>query len=233
MPERIAFVAAMEREVKPLVRGWKQRRLEHAGRRYGIFENGNAVVICGGIGLQTARRATEAVIQEIKPMRVVSVGFAGALDPALNIGEIVEPGIVINANDGVRTHAGSGKHSLVTTATVAGREQKRKLREAYGAALVDMEAAAVAQGAEARGIEFSALKVISDGAEFAMPDMQHFITSDGRLRQTAFAVHLALRPWIWRTAIELARNSARASRSLSAAILDYLQRQTVGAEQRV
>ena len=55
--------------MRPLIRGWKVRTMEHGGRRYRLFENGEAVLICGGIGAEAARRATEAVIQEVKPAR--------------------------------------------------------------------------------------------------------------------------------------------------------------------
>ena len=88
---RIAIVAAMEREVRPLIRSWKVRILEHGGRRYRLFENEDAALICGGIGAEAARRATEAVIQEVKPMRVLSVGFAGALDDSLQVGHVLDP----------------------------------------------------------------------------------------------------------------------------------------------
>ena len=48
---KIAIIAAMEREVWPLVRNWKVRAIEQGGGRYQrVFENGEAVLICGGIG---------------------------------------------------------------------------------------------------------------------------------------------------------------------------------------
>ena len=125
--------------------------MEHDGRRYRLFENGEAALVCGGIGAEAARRATEAVIREVNPVRVVSVGFAGALDGSLQVGQVLEPRTVINAADGVRTEIGSGEGILVSSATVAGKEQKIRLGKAYGAIAVDMEAAAVAQGARGAG----------------------------------------------------------------------------------
>jgi len=65
---RIAIIAAMEREVRPLIRSWKVRTvsaMEHGGRRYRLFDNGEATLVCGGIGAEAARRATEAVIREV------------------------------------------------------------------------------------------------------------------------------------------------------------------------
>jgi adenosylhomocysteine nucleosidase len=218
----------MEREVRPLIRSWKfsasVRTLEHGGRRYRLFENGETTVICGGIGAEAARRATEAVIQEVNPVRVISVGFAGALDSSLQVGDVLEPCTVINAADGVRTEIGSGAGILVSSTSVAGKEQKIRLNKAYGASAVDMEAAAVAQGAQARGVEFGALKAISDAADFSLPAMDRFVAEDGRFRSVAFACHVVLRPWLWATAVALARNSSKASDALCSALASYLQR---------
>src|SRR5208283_4760461 len=114
---RIAIVAAMEREVRPLIGSWKVRMIEHGGRRYRLFENGDAALVCGGIGAEAARRATEAVIREVDPVRVISVGFAGALNGSLQVGHVLEPRTVINAADGVRTNVASGEGILVSSAT--------------------------------------------------------------------------------------------------------------------
>jgi adenosylhomocysteine nucleosidase len=220
----------MEREVKPLIRRWKLRTLAHGGRQYRLFEDGDAVLICGGIGAQAARRATEAVIQEARPVRVVSVGFAGALDSTLKVADVFEPRTVINAADGARAETGSGQGTLVSCAAVAGRELKQRLGTAYRAAAVDMEAAAVAQGAQARGVQFAALKVVSDAADFSMPATERFVASDGQFRSARFALHVAARPGLWRSTIALARNSSKASRALCAAIEAYLKRETFARE---
>ncbi len=222
---KIAIIAAMEREVEPLIRSWKVRMIEHGGRHYRLFENGDAALVCGGIGAEAARRTTEAMIREVSPVRVISVGFAGALDGSLTVGQVIEPRTVINAADGSRTEVGSGEGILVSSATVAGKEQKVRLRKAYGATAVDMEAAAVAQGAEARGVEFGVLKAISDAADFSLPAMDRFVAKDGRFHSVRFAGYVALRPWLWGATIALARNSARASRALCDAIEAYLGHQ--------
>ena len=234
---RIAIIAAMEREVGPLIQSWmgrtkvgtkvrtKVRTIEHGGRRYRLFENGEAALVCGGIGAEAARRATEAMIREVSPVRVVSVGFGGALDGSLQVGHVLEPRTVINAADGVRTEVGSGEGILVSSATVTGKEQKIRLGKAYGASAVDMEAAAVAQGAQARGVEFAALKAISDTADFSLPAMDRFVAHDGSFHSVRFACHVALRPWLWGTTIALARNSSKASRALCGALAGYLDRE--------
>jgi adenosylhomocysteine nucleosidase len=219
---RIAIVAAMEREVAPLIRSWRVRWIERDGHKYKLFENGDTSLVCCGIGPEAARRAAEAVIRETHPDRVVSVGFAGALDPALAVGDIVEPQFVINASDGARIDIGSGRGTVVSSGSVAGVEQKNKLRQAFSAAIVDMEAAAVAQAAGIRKVSFSALKVVSDDADAVLPPLHEFVAAGGSFRSARFALYVAVRPWFWSATMALAKNSAKASRSLCAALERYL-----------
>jgi nucleoside phosphorylase len=171
------------------------------------------------------------VIQEARPARVLSVGFAGALDETLNVADVFEPRTVINAADGVRNETRSGQGTLVSYGSIAGREQKQRLGTAYGAAAVDMEGAAVAQGSQVRGVEFAALKAISDAADSSMPATDRFVSPDGQFRTARFALHIAMRPWLWGSTIELARNSARASRAMCRAILSYLERENVNLDE--
>ncbi len=122
--------------------------------------------------------------------------------------------------------SGWGEGILVSSATVAEEERRLDWPKAYDAIAVDMEAAAVAQGAEARGVGFAAVKAISDRADFSMPaKMERFVATDGRFRSAKFAGHVVLRPWLWASTIALARNSAKASRPLCAALASYLDRE--------
>lgn len=132
---------------------------------------------------------------------------------------------MINTADGARTDVGSGEGTLVSSAEVAGKEQKTRLSKAYGASAVDMEAAAVAQGAEARGVEFGAVKVISDDVGFNLPGLERFVAHDGTFNSVRFACHVALRPWLWAMTIVLARNSSKASNALCGALDRYLSRE--------
>jgi adenosylhomocysteine nucleosidase len=211
---RVAIVAALEREVRRLVRDWRSSEKEHSGRRFRFFENDDVVLVCGGIGADAARRAAEAVIALFQPAVVWSVGFAGALDPQLRVGDVMQPRRIVNASDGSSVTLDRGDGVLVSFASVADPAQKAKLRDSFGARAVDMEAAAVARAAEARGMEFRVVKVISDEFDFVFPSMQQFIDFAGRFLQARFAWFTALRPWLWPKVIRLARNSNRASDAL-------------------
>jgi len=211
---KIAIVAALEREVRPLVKGWRAVHSERDGRRITFFENGDVVVVCGGIGGEGARRAAEAVIARYAPGVIYSAGFAGSLTPGLKIGDVFCPARVINAGDGSSVTLDGGDGVLVTFAAIAGPEQKKNLRDAYAAQAVDMEAAAVARAAETRSVRFAVIKVISDEFDFVFPSMERFVSARGEFSEWKFAVYAAMRPWLWPRVTELMRNSARASRVL-------------------
>jgi adenosylhomocysteine nucleosidase len=228
---RIAIVAALERELRPLIRDWRLNEREYEARRFRFFENGNVVVVCGGIGAESARRATEAVISVFQPKIVYSAGFAGGLEPSLKVAEILRPSRVVNAGDGSSILLDGGTGVLVSFGAVASPEQKSKLRDSFGAQAVDMEAAAVARAAELRGTQFAILKVISDEASFELPPMERFVDADGRFSETRFAVFAALRPWRWPQVLQLARNSRRASRALCSSLRDLLDIDSRAAQQ--
>lgn len=211
---RLAIVAALEREVRPLVKHWQISEKEHDGRRYRFFQSGKVVLVCGGIGGVAARRASEAVIAIFNPEKVCSAGFAGALDPTLRVAAVLRPRTVVNASDGSKTTLSDGEGVLVSFMEVASTAQKSKLRDSYGALAVDMEAAAVARAAESRGISFTAIKAISDVADFDLPPMDQFVNSDGSFSEIRFICYAAIRPWLWTRIGRLAVNSGRSSRAL-------------------
>ncbi len=213
-----AFVAAMEREVRPLVRDWLAVDKTHDGRQFRFFETGNVVVVAGGIGASAARRVAEAVVAFYGPDILYSVGLAGALDSALKVGDIIKPARVINASDGSRVDIESGTGVLVSLDSVASVEQKGNLLEAFSAIAVDMEAAAVARAAEAHGKAFGVVKAISDESDFELPPMEKFIRPDGSFAELRFGLNAAVQPWMWAKVYRSARNSNLASRALCVAL---------------
>lgn len=221
----IVIIAALEREVLPLVKSWPSQQFEHDGRRFTAFESNYAVVICGGIGPEAARRVTEAAIARYSPAVVISAGVAGALTPELRVGDTIFPSLVIGAQDGSRHPTAIQKGAigntplartvLVSFPEIAGIEQKQKLAKAYGAHAVDMEAAAVALAAEKNGVAFVAVKAISDEVDFEIPGLPRFLR-DGKFRTRPFIGHILLRPRLWIKVAVLARNTKLASENLCA-----------------
>ncbi len=226
---RVAIVAALEREVSGLTRSLSRVERQYDGRRFVFFEGNEIVIVCGGIGVEAARRAAEAAIALYSPTLLQSVGFAGALDAGLRVGDLFMPAIVLDSRDGSRIEieaapgSGTGRTSLVTFASVAGAQQKASLAQAYGAQAVDMEAAGVAAAARAHGIGFAATKVISDELNFEMRETARFIDANGRFKTANFGAFVAFRPWLWRRTATLATNSRKAARALGKHLEHYRQ----------
>jgi len=219
----VAIVAALEREVSVLIKGWTRVPRQHEGRTHVFFEHADTVVVCGGIGSQAARRAAEAVISLYHPTFVESVGFAGALDTSLRVGDIFAPATVIDARDASRIEIPTGKGALITFMEVASAAQKATLAQAYAAQAVDMEAAAVAAAARAHGVKFGVIKAISDELGFEMPQTARFIDAHGRFHTANFALFATLRPWHWPRVATLARNSRKAAAALCEHLRQFSQ----------
>jgi adenosylhomocysteine nucleosidase len=211
---KVAIVAALEREISPFVKDCTSSTREYDGYKFKFFEKEATVVVCGGVGAEAARRATEAAINLYHPSLVVCAGFAGALDPAMQIGDTLTPRHVIDASDASRTDAGIGEGVLITFDSIADVEQKARFATAFGAHAIDMEAAAVARSAQAHGVKFLACKVISDSSDSALPPLKQFIGKDGRFQFFRFILHIAVRPWRWAAVRRLARDSSKAAKSL-------------------
>jgi adenosylhomocysteine nucleosidase len=202
-----AIIAALPREVNTLVKGWERR--EFPGGVV-VYTNGNAVVACAGMGAVRAVLAVQAAMEAMPITDVLSVGLAGACDPKLRVGDIVRAGVVIDSGLDERFDCSQRGSVLVTVSSIASVGEKSRLHAMYGAAAVDMEAAAVARLARAHGLGFYAVKAISDEAGFEVEGLSQFATADGQFRAGAFALHAALRPAMWGKVIALGRNSRKA-----------------------
>lgn len=222
---KIAIIAAIERELWPLIKNWPATKIHHQDHDFTFYENEYAIAACGGIGAECARRAAEAVIVRYSPEILISAGLAGALVPELHVGETIFPSTVIDTQDGsrhqtvIRDAALSGssltRTVLASYPEIASVAQKQQLAKSYGAHAVDMEAAAVARAAQAHNLSFLAIKAISDESNFELPEMSRFIR-DGKFLTKRFILHVALRPWLWLKMIRLARNTKLASHGLCA-----------------
>ena len=212
----IGIVGALPRELAGLVR---TLRPEPELRRRGVYlyRMPRAVVVCAGMGTERATLAVRTAL-EAGATSLLSVGLAGACDPARPTGSLLEVNTVIDALSGIR-YAGlsdaTGAGTLVTTHTIASVHEKHRLFASYGAAAVDMEAATVARLAGLNGIAFRALKAISDAHNFELSSLSRFASKQGHFRVGAFALHTALRPAGWRKAVQLGAGSQKALRTLT------------------
>ncbi|HEY1904067.1 MAG TPA: hypothetical protein VGG56_16675 [Terracidiphilus sp.] len=221
---RVAIVAAFPGELKHFVRGWPSstRGAIHFWAQRN--EEEEWIAACAGAGRAAATRAF-AAIEDGGPIDLVfSIGWAGALQPDIAPGTAHNAAGVIDARTGerFRCDAGSGDRWLVTSPIVANEAEKQRLASAYNAALVDMEAAAIARLAQMRSIPFYCIKGVSDGFHDKLPDFNRFIRPNGQFDLTAMVLFAILRPWHWPSLIRMGENSKKASQSLRDSLLNFL-----------
>jgi adenosylhomocysteine nucleosidase len=90
--EKIALIGAMNEEIELLVSRMEQvKESSKAGVTYreGLFLGKQVVVCKSGVGKVNAAVTTQILIDRFAVEAVIFTGVAGALDPELNIGDIV------------------------------------------------------------------------------------------------------------------------------------------------
>jgi adenosylhomocysteine nucleosidase len=117
--------------------------------------------------------------------RMVSIGFCGALDPALRIGDIVISGEV---PEELGASFVQGDVLSVDRVAITAAE-KGELRASTQAAVVEMESAAVARKAREWEMPFGCVRVVSDVADENLPlDFNRYRDADGRFSRTRIAL---------------------------------------------
>lgn len=216
---RAGIIAALPGELKPLVRGWERQRSGVKGISVWRTVRGEdeLIAVCSGMGSNAAAKSVAAAEFLGALDALISVGWAGGLTAAMKTGDCYSPSVVIDAKTGERFALRSGEDGLrlVTTAHVADAQEKLRLMESYGAALVDMEAATVARLAEMRGIPCYAFKAVSDAQDAELPDLNPFINAQGQMEMAPFLAHVAVRPRFWGSLMAMGRNSAVAARAIA------------------
>jgi adenosylhomocysteine nucleosidase len=140
-------------------------------------------MVANGAGAAHAARAVDVAVPECRPQVIVSMGFCGALDQALNIGDIfVATSIGTQPLPATRISSGTSHTTGVLASidhvaqTIAEKESLRT----SGAGAVEMEAAGVAARAAAHAIPFFCIKSVTDreDQEF-LTDFNGALLSDG------------------------------------------------------
>jgi adenosylhomocysteine nucleosidase len=229
---RIAIIAALPGELKPLVKGWQRVATDMSGTKKWILsrQQDTWIAVCAGMGAEAALRAYATAVLDGPVDMLLSVGWAGSLHAEVSPGTVQVPTVVIDAQTGEQFSLTEGKRKwrLVTTAHVADDAEKIRLAATYqGAVLVDMEAATVARLAAMHEIPLLCIKGVSDAAGATLPDLNPFIDQRGQMRMAHFLAYIAIRPRYWPSLLHLGKNSARAADAMRDLILKFMKEKNV------
>jgi adenosylhomocysteine nucleosidase len=172
----------------------------HGGRAYWLVPT--------GIGPEAAEKAASAILNKSRAALAVSTGFAGALQPAVAIGDVIVATSVVSGRfDGAWTQIGAplACHETVlravqTAATETGLAfrsglvvslttvlcravEKASVSRLTGALALDMESAAIGNVAGAHRVPFAVVRTVSDAASEDLPlDFNMFFAPGGWMR---------------------------------------------------
>jgi adenosylhomocysteine nucleosidase len=205
---RLLLIASTPMEFRGLRgAGW------HPARRLGIgagavdwartirLASHELLLVANGAGARLAASAVDAACQVFQPDAVISTGFCGALDPQLRVADVVVGTSVVAADrryEALPVSSEAPHHSGVVCSidhVAQTAEEKRRLR-AGGGMVVEMEAAGVAARAEARGLPFYCVRVVTDLAGETMAnDFNAALRADGHFDTMIVLTETLRRPF--------------------------------------
>jgi nucleoside phosphorylase len=246
--DRLLVLTALEWEARELAR--RLGLAPVASTPWSHFATPSSSPDPAGPGLELMPVGLRAALLEARwhaggppPDLVVSAGLGGALAPALAVGVLLIPDVVLVAGGGSMAVDGPAQADAVAAARRAGcrvstdpvvevtdilatPEAKAMLRRNTGAAGADLESAAILRTARKRGVPAVVIRGVSDTASQRLaPELTTLLDSAGGVRP-ASAVALAVRrPSLIPNALALRRGAGKALDAVAAA-LRHLQMRT-------
>ncbi len=192
--------------------------LEDEARAFRKLVAGRAEVsiLITGIGRKNAERAVRSFLQNNSPQRIFTSGFAGGLDPELQIGAVVFQTADASLAEMLGQHGGRGVafHCDAHIATTV--VEKVALRRTTGADAVEMESAAIHSVCAAQGIPCATVRVISDTATEDLPlDFNQLSYPDQSLNFGKLAWAIAKSPGKIPALLRLQKNTGLAAKRLA------------------
>lgn len=233
----IAIMAAVHAEVAPLIR--RLHLQPGMGCHVGAHGGDTILVHTTGVGEGYLAEALSSMLAAGRPDLVLSIGFAGALDGTLAVGDVLHVKRVVHATDAAMDLRGHvpvetsavddalAASTLLTCDDLAdSAAAKQALRAGHPAVAVDMETFHIAQLCAVEKIPMAAVRAISDGADEALPGMMaHWTNATGRAKPITIALDLLTHPWLLPTVARVARQSRVAGERLADAVIAWLAQQ--------
>lgn len=225
----IGIVCALPLEIGAFL-GQCQRVKTYSGGPFkfvgGMYDGIRIAIVEAGTGPVRARRATMALHDAHHPAWIISVGFAGALQADLKIGNIVVANEIVGLQGeqlkidvGMSSDAARGLFvgcTLTVDKMVRTIAEKQLLATQTGAIAVDMESLAVATVCRETRTKFMAVRTISDDLSADLPpEVLSLVGETGAVRFGAVIGSLWKRPSSAKDMWRMRENALQAAEHLA------------------
>jgi adenosylhomocysteine nucleosidase len=180
------------------------------------FSAGDIRTVVTGMGARNSAIAIQEILSAQKPNLVLTCGFAGALNPNLERGNVVfdvEPKANLR---GSLLSAGAIPavfHCAPRVATTAA--EKQALRNSSGADVVEMESGIICGACSAAQVPSGTVRVVLDTAYEDLPlDFNALMTEHQQLDSRKLFFAIAKAPWKIAALIRLQKQSSKAAQRL-------------------
>ncbi len=180
------------------------------------FKGGRELLVTG-MGRRNASTQFSRTLERFSPERVLTCGFAGALNPELKIGDVLfDEDFDAGLGERLRSlRAMPGTFYCATRVAVTAAE-KAGLWQTTGMDAVEMESAVIRTLCRERGIPSVTLRAISDAAGEDLPlDFNALMTSEQKISIPKLAGALLRSPGRVPRLLELQRHTRLAARRLA------------------
>ena len=203
-----------------------------------------------GIGRNNAIKATNYLLESLKINLLISSGIAGGMRQGISVGdlimaenvsyskqsdfengelqlesdfpckkEVVQLAKQLSSDLELKSHCGN---ILTVDKVISQAKTKRKIGEQNSFLAVDMESAAIAEVACEKGVEFAAIRSISDDIEDDLEIADGIMSSAGKIRVSNLALKVMKDPRQLATLRRLNRQTKTAAKRLSSFMLQFI-----------
>ena len=219
----------------------------------GKWQGVDLLLVRSGVGGVRARQALAQVCDGHAVGLILSIGYAGGLDPDLTVGDLVIADKVFDHETGSaekkRLRGEVISSALVNQAmtlscpddtvvyrgglltvdqVVSDPDEKKQLGTRYPVLAVDMETTELVREADARNIPFLSIRSITDTADQELLDCAHLVKADGEVSKLKAGWHVLTHPGDLKSLVELRDHAQKATARLTEFLTQYLKNYKAG-----
>ncbi len=255
MKSRICIIGAIREEVAEIKNRMKMEEshvLESGKLWLGTWEKKSIALLQTGVGRERAEKAFLGMLDRVDPALVISMGYAGGVDPLLNVGDIVladrvlefaphaerdylntQPTVEIDLNSEyleLGSELAFSDGFLVETGGLLTVEEiiyqpkeKRALGIHYPVLAVEMETAALAKLCGSRGIPLVSIRSVTDTVNHELIRIPALEDKSGEASRVKATWYVLTHPVALKPMIELMIHSRTATAHLTKFIGKYIR----------